>query len=141
METRRILCEPFVDDDTRQYIVNSLDFYNIAATGLADHFPVNFVLRGAHNEVLGGVLGECWGRWLHVTVLWVSESARGAGHGSRLLESAESYARARGAVGAVLKTFSFQARPFYQRLGYDVCGMVDGYPPGHVNFLLKKVFT
>jgi ribosomal protein S18 acetylase RimI-like enzyme len=137
VENPQILCEPFIDEGTRQFIVNGLDYYNIATTGFADYFPVNFVLRGERNDVLG----ECWGGWLHVTVLWVSEAARGSGHGRRLMENAESYARARGAVGATLETYSFQARPFYERLGYQVCGTVDGYPPGHVNYLLKKVFA
>jgi len=27
--------------------------------------------------VLGGLLGDLWGGWLHVTYLWVAEPARG----------------------------------------------------------------
>jgi hypothetical protein len=33
---------------------------------------------------------------------------------------------------------SFQARPFYERIGFEVCGTIEGYPPGHVKFNLKK---
>jgi GNAT superfamily N-acetyltransferase len=57
--------------------------------------------------------------------LWVAEAARGAGHGRRLMEDAEAYARSRGAVGATVETHSFQARPFYERLGYQVFGTLD----------------
>jgi len=75
--------------------VNGVDNYNIGATSLADYFSVNFVLRGERGDVLGGVLGQLWGGWLQVTHLWVTEAARGAGHGTRLMENAEAYARSR----------------------------------------------
>jgi GNAT superfamily N-acetyltransferase len=138
MVALRIGFEPFIDEASRQFIVNGVDYYNIAATSLPDYFPVNFVLRGESGDVLGGVLGQLWGGWLQVTYLWVAESARGAGHGTRLMEDAEAYARSRGAVGATVETYSFQARPFYERLGYEMFGALDGYPPGHVKFFLKK---
>ena len=141
MEALRIAFEPFIDETARQFIVNGVDYYNIAATGLPDYFPVNFVLRGERGDVLGGVLGQLWGDWLQVTYLWVAEAARGAGHGARLMKDAEAYARSRGAIGATVETHSFQARPFYERLGYEVVGMLDGYPPGHVKFFLGKALV
>lgn len=141
METAQIEFEPFIGEAARQFIVNGLDMHNTAATGLPDYFPVNFVLRGGRGDVLGGVLGQLWGGWLQVTCLWVAEAARGAGHGARLLENAEAYARSRGAVGATLETYSFQARPFYERLGYEVFSALQGYPPGHVKFFLRKALA
>jgi GNAT superfamily N-acetyltransferase len=141
VETLSIEFEPFIDESARKFIVDGVDYYNIAATGMPGWFPVNFVLRGERGDILGGVLGELWGGWLHVTYLWVSEAARGAGHGTRLMDKAESYARSRGAVGATLETYSFQARPFYERLGYELCGTLEGFPPGHVKFFLKKVLS
>jgi GNAT superfamily N-acetyltransferase len=122
--------------------VNGVDNYNIAATSFPDYFPVNFVLRGERGDVLGGVLGQLWGGWLQVPHLWVAEAARGAGHGTRLMEDAEeAYARSRGAVGATLETHSFQARPFYERLGYEVFSTLEGYPLGHLKFYLRKALA
>jgi GNAT superfamily N-acetyltransferase len=141
IEVMRIEFEPFIDEGARQFIVNGVDYYNIAATSLPHYFPANFVLRGERGDVLGGVLGQLWGGWLQVTYLWVAEAARGAGHGRRLMEDAEAYARSRGAVGATVETYSFQARPFYERLGYQVFGTLDGYPPGHIKFFLRKALA
>jgi GNAT superfamily N-acetyltransferase len=141
METTRIEFAPFINDAEREFVVNGVDNHNIASTGLPGYFPVNFVLRGERGDVLGGVLGQLWGGWLQVTHLWVAEVARGVGHGTRLMENAETYARFRGAVGIILETHSFQARPFYERLGYEVFGVLDGYPPGHVKVFLKKALT
>jgi hypothetical protein len=57
------------------------------------------------------------------------------------MEDAEAYALSRGAVGATLETYSFQARPFYERLGYEVFSTLGGYPRGHIKFFLKKAFS
>jgi GNAT superfamily N-acetyltransferase len=57
------------------------------------------------------------------------------------MQHAEAYASARGAIGATLETYSFQARPFYERLGYRVIGTLDGFPPGHAKFFLAKTLA
>ena len=54
---------------------------------------------------------------------------------------AESHARTRGCVGAYLDTFEYQARPFYETLGYTLFGTLDGYPPGYRQYHLAKRFT
>jgi hypothetical protein len=58
--------------------------------------------------------------------------------GRRLLEAIEDEARKRGCRWAHLDTFSYQARPFYERLGYELFATLDDYPPGHQRFFLKK---
>jgi len=141
METTRIEFEPFIDEGVRQFIVDGIDYYNIAATGLPNYFPVNFVLRGEYGDVLGGLLGQLWGGWLQVSYLWVAEAARGLGHGKRLMKNAEAHAGRLGAVGVTLETYSFQARSFYERLGYEVFGTLDGCPRGHDKFFLRKTLA
>jgi hypothetical protein len=37
---------------------------------------------------------------------------------------------------AVLETFSFQARGFYERHGYHVYATLDGFPPGYQQLFL-----
>jgi ribosomal protein S18 acetylase RimI-like enzyme len=64
---------------------------------------------------------------------------RGRGVGRQLLTGAEAEAVRRGCLGAWLDTYSFQARGFYERVGYSVFGSIDNYPPGHSRIFLKKV--
>lgn len=52
MENMCIQFEPFISDDERKFIVDGIDYYNVAATGLPDWFPINFVLRGERGDVL-----------------------------------------------------------------------------------------
>jgi GNAT superfamily N-acetyltransferase len=141
METTRIEFEPFIDEGVRQFIVDGIDYYNIAVTSLPNYFPINFVLRGEYGDVLGGLLGQLWGGWLQVSYLWVAESARGVGCGTRLLKNAEVHAACLGAIGVALETYSFQARSFYERLGYEVFGTLAGCPRGHEKFFLRKALA
>lgn len=134
----RIQFEPLLSEDERKFIVEGVDCHNIAATGMPDWSGINFVLRGERDEVLGGLLGLLWGGWLQIFYLWVSESVRGEGHGSQLMNEAELYAKSRGAVGVALETYSFQAKPFYERLGYEEYGSLPGHPVGHTRFFLRK---
>ena len=54
------------------------------------------------------------------------------------MRTAEEVARERGCAGIWLDTFSFQARGFYEKLGYTVFGRIDDYPPGQSRFWLRK---
>ncbi|HUL06906.1 MAG TPA: GNAT family N-acetyltransferase [Candidatus Acidoferrum sp.] len=138
MEDLQIAFQPYADQATKDIVVNGVDYHNIATTGHAACYPVAFFLRDGREEVLGGLLGEIWGGSMYVTHLWVAEPARGAGHGTRLLQAAERYALERGCHGAFLGSFSFQAPAFYQKQGYQVFGVLDDHPPGHKLFFLKK---
>lgn len=77
---------------------------------------------------------------LHVDLLFLPESLRRDGIGRRLMNDAEGEAIRRGCRGAWLDTYSFQARGFYERLGYTTFGTIDDYPPGHSRIFLKKMF-
>jgi ribosomal protein S18 acetylase RimI-like enzyme len=80
-------------------------------------------------------------QWLMIDGLWVAAERRGQGLGRRLVLAAEAAAIARGCRGAWLGTFDFQARGFYEQLGYAVFGELPGFPPGHTHIELRKQFT
>ena len=97
-------------------------------------------VRGPDGAVAAGLAGHTYAGWLFVQYLWVSDGLRGAGTGRGLMAEAERLARERGCHSAYLDTFSFQARGFYEGLGYKVFGALD-YPPGHQRFFLRKRLT
>jgi ribosomal protein S18 acetylase RimI-like enzyme len=79
---------------------------------------------------------------LFTQLLMVPESARGRGVGKELLRRAEAEAMARGCHSAWLDTFEFQARGFYEHLGYACFGELPNYPKGFVrNFMQKSLAT
>jgi GNAT superfamily N-acetyltransferase len=101
--------------------------------------PLVLVLSDpASGEILGGLYGWTWMSYLQVHLLFVPESMRGAGIGRKLMMEAETEAMRRRCSAASLDTFSFQARGFYEKLGYSVFGILHDYPPGHSRFYLTK---
>jgi GNAT superfamily N-acetyltransferase len=89
-------------------------------------------------EVLGGLFGGTGYGYLHIDMLFVPETMRGQGFGSRLMQQAEEQAVRRDCHGSYLDTFSFQARSFYEKLGYSLFGTLEDTPPGHCRFFLRK---
>ncbi len=88
----------------------------------------------------GGLWGCTLFQWLHVQMLFVPERLRGQGVGSALMATAETEARARGCHGVLVDTFSFQAAPFYQKLGFTLFGVLEDFPPGHDRLYFRKIF-
>ena len=131
-----------IDDHVTEHdereVIRGLREFNETRLGPANESPVRFVVRGDDGAVLGGLIGVTRWKWLYVSKLWVSDVARGKGFGTRLLEAAEDLARERGCTDVSLDTFEFQARPFYEKLGYKLFGTLEGYPPGYRQFYLTK---
>lgn len=93
------------------------------------------------DEVMGGLYGATIYGQLKIELLYLPESMRGHGLGRQIMKMAESEAERRGCHAAWLETLSFQARDFYERLGYVVFGEYKDFPPGHSLFFMKKELT
>ena len=126
------------DDSIRKAIVEPLVAYNQAKTGRNDLRPLVLTLEDDDGAVVGGLWGRTAYGWLFVELLVVPESLRGTGLGTELMSRAETEAVARGCHGAWLDTFEFQARGFYERLGYTCFGELKDYPPGSARFFMRK---
>ena len=121
-----------------QFLEEQINEYNFATTGIRDARLLVTLLRDSAGRIYGGLSGHTWGGVAEVRFLWVDESRRHAGVGSRLLQAAEDEARARGCTKVVLSTHSFQAPDFYLKRGYVVAGEFSNYPRGHRSIFLEK---
>jgi GNAT superfamily N-acetyltransferase len=131
---------PYPSQTTQTIVRLGISYHALAAIGLPEQAwsPANFFLKDDDGEILGGALGNIWGDWLYVAFLWVDRQYRGRGHGSGLIAAIEKHARARGCSSAFLGTFSFQARPLYEKLGYQVFGERKDHPKGHSHYWLSR---
>ncbi len=105
------------------------------------YLPLNIFLRRSDGAISGGLLGDTYWGWLYIRILWIDDAFRGKGLGSRLMNLAEEEAVRRGCHHVHLDTMSFQAQPFYEKLGYSVFGVLDDLPAGHSRIFLKKQLT
>ena len=99
------------------------------------------VFRDGEEVPAGGIQAQCYGAWLHVLMVYLPEDLRRSGLGTALFDRIEAEAQARGCIGAYLDTLSWQARPFYEKRGYELFGTLPDSPPGHARYFLKKRFA
>lgn len=130
------LTEPTLAE--RAAILAPLDQFSRAQGFVWQPEPLTLVLRDDQGGIAGGAIGETnWG-WLHLSVLAVSSELRGQGWGMRLVREMERLARDRGCHHVWVDTFSFQARPFYERLGFKIFGTLPNYPADQERYFLSK---
>jgi|SoiMethySBSTD1v2_1073268.scaffolds.fasta_scaffold02674_11 GNAT superfamily N-acetyltransferase len=103
-----------------------------------ERHPLSVALRDADGSLIGGLIGETFWGWLAVKMLWVAKHRRGTGHGAALMARAEEEALKRGCHGVHLTTLGFQAKHFYEKLGYSLFGSLPDFPPGHTRYYLAK---
>ena len=136
MLTLELNDHPEIED--LRLLLDGVRSFNRNITGNERTRTVAAFLRNDQGRVVGGVQGSLWGRSMHIDVLWVDETQRGRRYGSKLMKAIEDYAAAQGHPLVYVETTSFQARPFYEGLGYQVFGELPGISEGHTMYFLKK---
>ena len=99
------------------------------AMGLGDEVDLAIFIRDA-GRVVAGINGWTWGDSCELQNLWVEPRLRGRQLATRLLAAAEAAAAARGCTQTVHFTYDFQARPLYERNGYQLLARVENFPTG-----------
>ena len=127
------------DEALRNGILGPLVAYNQAKTGRDDPRPLIIALDDPEGRVIGGLWGRTAYDWLFVELLFVPEALRGRGVGSEIMRRAEAEALMRGCHSAWLDTFEFQARGFYERIGYTCFAELPDYPVGSRYFMKKTL--
>lgn len=123
----------------RQAIVVPLKAFNEAVAGHHASEDVAILLRDEAGQDVGGLWGRISFDWLFVDLLAVPEAWRGQDLGTDLMRAAEDLARSRDCRGIWLNTFAFQARGFYEKLGFTVFGVLDDNPIGSRRYFLSKI--
>lgn len=137
--TARLEIKICPSETDRSAILKPLRAYNSAQAGDPQAESVAILVRDEHsNEVIGGLWGEIFYRWLFIELLAIPEQTRGQGVGSGLMDKAEQLARDKSCVGIWLDTFSFQAPGFYEKCGFNQFGQLEDFPPGLRRFFYQK---
>ena len=85
-----------------------------------------------------GVIADVRGHWLLLKFFWVAEEQRGKGIGAQLLAKLERQAKEMGCRMALVDTLSFQAKPFYEKQGYECQMVLENYPIDTSLYYLTK---
>jgi ribosomal protein S18 acetylase RimI-like enzyme len=130
-------CSP----DVLQAVKQGMRRHTESRVAWEEYQELTVIARADDGKVIGAALSETGRTWLHLSVVWVDEQSRRQGLGKRLVQTTESEAIRRGCLNAYLDTFSYQAQPFYEKLGYQIFGTLEDYPPGHRRIYMRKRLT
>ncbi|OPX55863.1 Acetyltransferase (GNAT) family protein [Oceanospirillum multiglobuliferum] len=112
--------------------------FNWANWEVSERLPIAAQLKDEAGHIIAGAAGRTFGNWLMLNTLWVSEALRGQNIGSQLLTAVEEAARKRGCKWCLLDTLNFQAKPFYEKQGYQVQWSQDHYPKTGARYYMVK---
>lgn len=138
MDACSITLESDPADKDIEALIRELMQFNDSRAEAERWHRLALLLRDSEAVLQGGLLGYTHWDWLFISHLWVADSLRGRGYGRALVARAEEEALHRGCGHAHLDTFDFQARAFYERLGYTVFGQLADYPTRHTRYFLQK---
>jgi ribosomal protein S18 acetylase RimI-like enzyme len=101
--------------------------------------PLGIFIKDREGIVIGGISALMLYGSLYIDSLWVGAAARRQGWGTKLIQEAERIGKERGAKFATLNTMDFlETVPFYQKLGYSIEFIREGYAENSKMFLLRK---
>ncbi len=124
--------------DDRLAVMERLRAWSDQFAPPGDRRDLSLLVRNEAGDIIGGLWGRSGRDWLFIDLLALPPELRGERLGSRLMDMAEAEARKRGCIGVWLDTFSFQARPFYEKRGFQVFAEIPDYPRGHHRYFLSK---
>ncbi len=88
---------------------------------------------------LGGVIGVFKEDQVYVDLLAVNKDYRQKGIGVQLMNALEEHAKKSGVTNIYLGTAEFQARGFYEKLGYSLTVTMKNYPKGYECYTMQKL--
>jgi ribosomal protein S18 acetylase RimI-like enzyme len=116
--------------------------------GLKDHMrakrdlkPISFFgyfIKDNNKKILGGCVGHLIYGSLAVDTLWVAESLRGQGYGTRLMQMAEQFGMDNECHFMTVNTMDWEAQDFYKKLGFHVEFERKGFDKGSIFYFLRK---
>lgn len=124
--------------ETARAIRDGLTEFNRNAVNFPEPIPVNVAVRDGDGALRGGVVARVALDTLYIDIVWIDDALRGGGHGRAMMEQVEEKARSLGAKLAWLYTLSWQARPFYEQLGYRAFGEMPFAGGAHHRYFMRK---
>jgi GNAT superfamily N-acetyltransferase len=125
-------------DEIMQALMAGMKAFNGAAVPNLNSHKVVAAIRDDAGKVAGGVIGRLAGDSVYMEVVYTGDGIRGTGLGREMMLLAEAEAKRLGAREAWLYTMSFQAKPFYEKLGYAQFAELDWMDGQHKRHFMRK---
>ena len=134
---KTIISQPEIDEKYDEKLKTEIQQFEKENTVLKKNDDI--VIVGLVDGIFaGGVHGEIKKDSMYVNLLVVNEAYRGKRVGTNLMLKLEEEAKKKGVVQIDVGTAEFQAKPFYEKLGYKVVMATQDFPKGFECYTLIK---
>ncbi len=121
-----------------EILVRGISEAAFLAKGLPPMHLFSIFIKDQNQNVLGGVSGITLYRSLYIDLLWIDKGLRHQGWGTKLMQESEKVGKEHGVAFITLNTMDWQAFPFYEKLGYSLEFVRQGYGKDSKMLLLRK---
>ncbi|MCL2354989.1 MAG: GNAT family N-acetyltransferase [Oscillospiraceae bacterium] len=135
-----------LSDENKKFLKQGLEKYNFSKN---NYFNPEIYKKDRkyfgfyaykNDDIIGGAYGWIeYENWVWLDLLYVDDHCRGFDVGTKLMTSVEKFAKENGCIGIRTTTWDFQARGFYEKMGFVVFGQLENFPIGATDHHLKKV--
>lgn len=139
--TYKINYESNPKNEDIQILYDGLKNYMLAKRNLKPISFFGYFIKDDNDKIVGGCNGDILYGCLYVGTLWVAESLRGHGYGTKLMQSAEKLARENGCHFMAVNTMDWEALDFYKKLGFRVEFERRGFDNDSIFYFLRKDFA
>ena len=135
-----LFIEPFHDapEKDKRFLPEGICREAALKKGLAPIEDFAFFLKDSEGASFGGVTGMICYNCLYVDELYIDPAFRGQGWGRKLMEAAEAYGRNRRCTFFTVDTMDWEAKEFYEKLGYTVEFARSGFEKNSTLYFMRK---
>ena len=90
------------------------------------------------NKLIGGAIGFIQYDWYFLDMLYINEEYRKRKIGTNLINKIEDFARKEKLIGIRTDTWDFQAKEFYEKMGFKLFGELKDCPLGTISYFFEK---
>ncbi|MBJ7449093.1 MAG: GNAT family N-acetyltransferase, partial [Parachlamydiales bacterium] len=134
----KLFIEEEASKEGQELLFNGIDHEAYLAKGLDPIQTFGVFLRDPNGNRIGGLTGITYWGYLFIDMLGLPKNLRHSGYGTKLMDAAEKVGIERGCKFSTVTTMDWEARPFYEKLGYVVEFTRDGYQKNSSMYFLQK---
>lgn len=90
------------------------------------------------DKLIGGAIGFIKYDWYFLDMLYIDEEYRKRNIRTSLINELENFARKEKLTGIRTDTWDFQAKGFYEKMGFKLFGKLKDCPLGTINYFFEK---
>lgn len=138
-DTEQLFIDESGNEAINKQIRKGLRSYNKSKIGSYDYSPFTIFIK-VKSIVIAGLCGDILGNMCRVHAVWVEENQRYQGLGKKLFFKLEEFAINKKCRAIELDTAEFQAKTFYEKMGFSVIAtLANGFTGYHTHYIMRKL--